>query len=128
MRPLRLAARSAEGARALPAIDSDTAIPYAQTRYSAPPCETHWRVLCSWCHKAFHLFHQRLRVRWHTRGHWFDCDGVVTIDDLALLLGHWGACLDPCCLLDLTPINGDGLVDAADLAVMLHNFGEEVER
>ncbi len=45
-----------------------------------------------------------------------DCDGVVAAQDLALLLGEWGAERSG---LDLT---GDGRVDASDLAVLLSRW------
>ena len=39
---------------------------------------------------------------------------IATVRDLAILLGDWGPCPD--CPADL---NGDGVVDAADLATLL---------
>lgn len=45
-------------------------------------------------------------------------DGTVDAQDLALLLGSWGACGD--CPADL---NGDGVVNAADLALLLGAWG-----
>ncbi|TVQ32541.1 MAG: hypothetical protein EA376_05420 [Phycisphaeraceae bacterium] len=49
-------------------------------------------------------------------------DGVVNSQDLALVLGSWGACPKaplPC----ISDINGDGLVNAQDLAILLANWG-----
>ena len=42
-------------------------------------------------------------------------DGVVNAVDLAILLGNWGVCDDPC----PPDLNQDGLVGAADLAQVL---------
>jgi len=47
-----------------------------------------------------------------------NCDGIVDGSDLAILLGHWGAC--PGCVAD---INGDGVVDGSDLAILLGHWG-----
>lgn len=47
-----------------------------------------------------------------------DGDGVVDGDDLAVLLGSWGACA--ACPADL---NGDGVVDGEDLAVLIGAWG-----
>ncbi|TVQ32542.1 MAG: hypothetical protein EA376_05425 [Phycisphaeraceae bacterium] len=49
-------------------------------------------------------------------------DGVVNSQDLAMLLGSWGACPAPpvSCHGD---INGDGVVNAQDLAILLANWG-----
>jgi choice-of-anchor B domain-containing protein len=44
-------------------------------------------------------------------------DGVVGADDLAQLLGSWGATGGP------ADINGSGLVDATDLAILIGNWG-----
>jgi len=54
-------------------------------------------------------------------------DGVVNSQDLALLLGSWGACPAPpaSCHGD---INGDGVVNAQDLAIVLANWGSTSRR
>ncbi len=45
-------------------------------------------------------------------------DWVVEAEDLAIVLGNWGAC--PGCPAD---INGDGVVGPADLAIVLGKWG-----
>ncbi len=57
-----------------------------------------------------------------------DGDGVVGAGDIALLLGAWGPCPPGCCVGDLSPSGGDGIVDAADLGEVLRRLGEEVLR
>jgi len=47
-------------------------------------------------------------------------DGQVNSADLGLILGFWGACVDPVCATD---INGDGVTDKADLSLILANWG-----
>ena len=55
-------------------------------------------------------------------------NGVVDATDLAILLGNWGSCDDPCepgdpahtCAADFS---GDCIVDAADLAMLLGAWG-----
>ncbi len=47
-------------------------------------------------------------------------DGVVNAADLAILLGAWGPCPNPCCAADL---DGDGQVSASDLAILLGAWG-----
>ncbi|TVQ51819.1 MAG: hypothetical protein EA377_11505, partial [Phycisphaerales bacterium] len=50
-----------------------------------------------------------------------NCDGVVNVFDLLLLLENWGACDDPGdCPADL---NGDGQVNVFDLLSLLENWG-----
>ncbi len=50
-----------------------------------------------------------------------NCDGVVDVSDLLILLGQWGTCADPNdCAADL---NGDGIVDVSDLLILLGNWG-----
>ncbi len=57
-----------------------------------------------------------------------DANGMVGPFDLALLLGNWGPCPDPCtpgdpaqtCPADL---NGDCQVEAFDLAILLGSWG-----
>lgn len=55
-----------------------------------------------------------------------DGNGQITVYDLALMLGHWGYCevrsSDPC----PGDINADGVVDEADLAIMLSLIGLDV--
>jgi hypothetical protein len=49
-----------------------------------------------------------------------NCDGVVSVQDLLILIGHWGVCDDPDdCGADL---NGDGIVNALDLLILLSNW------
>jgi hypothetical protein len=52
-----------------------------------------------------------------------DGNGQITVYDLALMLGHWGNCpqrsADPCA----GDINADGVVDEADLGLMLSFIG-----
>jgi hypothetical protein len=49
----------------------------------------------------------------------FDGDCHVTAADLAILLGAWGTCGDPC----PADLNADGVIDAADLATLLGEWG-----
>ncbi|TVQ56417.1 MAG: hypothetical protein EA377_02220 [Phycisphaerales bacterium] len=50
-----------------------------------------------------------------------NCDGVVNVFDLLLLLENWGACANPGnCPADL---NDDGQVNVFDLLVLLENWG-----
>jgi hypothetical protein len=48
-----------------------------------------------------------------------DGDCHVTAADLAILLGAWGTCGDPC----PADLNADGVIDAADLATLLGEWG-----
>lgn len=51
-----------------------------------------------------------------------NCDGVVDVSDLLILLGHWG----PLPLnhgLPTPDLNGDGEVDVSDLLILLGNWG-----
>jgi len=50
-----------------------------------------------------------------------NCDNVVNVSDLLILLGAWGTCSDPeNCPAD---INGDGVVNVSDLLILLANWG-----
>jgi hypothetical protein len=50
-----------------------------------------------------------------------NCDGVVNVSDLLILLGDWGPCVDPdACPADL---NDDGVVNVSDLLILLSNWG-----
>jgi hypothetical protein len=50
-----------------------------------------------------------------------NCDGVVNVSDLLILLGEWGSCADPNdCPADL---NNDGVVNVSDLLILLSNWG-----
>jgi len=50
-----------------------------------------------------------------------NCDGVVNVSDLLMLLGQWGTCADPNdCPADL---NDDGVVNVSDLLILLGNWG-----
>ncbi|HRP64258.1 MAG TPA: hypothetical protein PK400_13240 [Phycisphaerales bacterium] len=49
-----------------------------------------------------------------------NCDGVVDVLDLLILLGAWGACGKGDCAADL---NADGVVDVLDLLILLGNWG-----
>jgi len=50
-----------------------------------------------------------------------NCDGVVNVSDLLILLGAWGACTEPdACPADL---NDDGVVNVSDLLILLSNWG-----
>jgi len=59
----------------------------------------------------------------------FNDDSFVTVDDLLVLLSHWGPCPDPCqgepCPGDITgPENlPDGVVDTIDLLQLLTSWG-----
>jgi len=52
----------------------------------------------------------------------FNCDGVVNVSDLLMLLAQWGPCIpiEGSCSADL---NSDGIVDVADLLILLSNWG-----
>ncbi len=47
----------------------------------------------------------------------FDCDGVVGLQDLAILLGAIG-------VSNAGDVDGDGVTQLADLAILLSRFGE----
>lgn len=50
-----------------------------------------------------------------------NCDEVVNVSDMLILLGAWGTCPpDGDCPADL---NGDGTVDVSDLLILLSNWG-----
>lgn len=50
-----------------------------------------------------------------------NCDGVVDVSDLLMLLGNWGNCpRSGDCVGD---INGDGIVDVSDLLLLLGSWG-----
>ena len=50
-----------------------------------------------------------------------NCDAVVNVLDLLILLEGWGSCPDPAaCPADL---NGDGIVNVLDLLILLENWG-----
>ncbi len=50
-----------------------------------------------------------------------NCDGVVDVSDLLILLSNWGTCPpDGECIGD---INEDGTVDVSDLLILLSNWG-----
>lgn len=50
-----------------------------------------------------------------------NCDGVVNVDDLLLLLNaHWGECHSAYCPADFT---GTGVTDVDDLMILLNNWG-----
>ncbi len=50
-----------------------------------------------------------------------NCDGVVDVFDLLILLENWGTCSDPAdCPADL---NGDSVIDVFDLLLLLENWG-----
>lgn len=50
-----------------------------------------------------------------------NCDGVVNVSDLLMLLATWGACTDPNdCPADL---NNDQVVDISDLLILLATWG-----
>jgi hypothetical protein len=53
----------------------------------------------------------------------FDADGIVDIDDLVMLIEHWG---EENSLYDVGPLPlGDGVVDEADLRVFMSHWGQE---
>jgi hypothetical protein len=53
----------------------------------------------------------------------FDGDGLVDIDDLVMLIEHWG---EENSLYDVGPLPlGDGVVDEADLRVFMSHWGQE---
>ena len=73
-----------------------------------------------------------------------NCDGQVDAFDLAVLLGSWGPCEEPCkpgSPLDICPapssgdppatcpadLNGDCVVEAFDLAILLGSWGPSAE-
>jgi hypothetical protein len=83
------------------------------------------------CHILEHEDHEMMRQFWVVE----ECspadlngDGEVKAFDLAILLGDWGPCDDPCtpgdpadtCAADL---NGDCTVEAFDLAILLGDWG-----
>jgi hypothetical protein len=48
-------------------------------------------------------------------------DGVVNVSDLLLMIGQWGACVDPeNCPADAT---GDGFVNVSDILAAIGNWG-----
>jgi len=50
-----------------------------------------------------------------------NCDGVVNVSDLLILLGAWGPCAKPDdCPADL---NADAVVNVSDLLILLSNWG-----
>jgi hypothetical protein len=51
-----------------------------------------------------------------------NCDGVVNVSDLLILLSHWGPCIpkEGSCEADL---NGDGTVNVSDLLLLLAQWG-----
>ncbi|MFQ5806172.1 MAG: hypothetical protein ACE5I3_06970, partial [Phycisphaerae bacterium] len=53
-----------------------------------------------------------------------DGDGDIDLDDLSILLAHYGMTVTPCTDGDL---DGDGDVDLADLALLLGVFGTTCE-
>jgi len=53
----------------------------------------------------------------------FNGDGIVDIDDLVLLIEHWGQD-NP--MYDLAPPYGDGVVDVRDLEVLMSYWGQDV--
>jgi len=53
----------------------------------------------------------------------FNGDGIINIDDLVILIEHWGK-KEP--LYDIGPLPlGDGMVDEADLKVFMSHWGQE---
>lgn len=50
-----------------------------------------------------------------------NCDGVVDVSDLLILLSAWGECNGPC----PADLNSDGVVDTSDLLILLGNWGAE---
>ena len=54
----------------------------------------------------------------------FNADGIVDIDDLAILIEHWGTSET---LYDIGPMPwGDGVVDVADLEVLMRYWQQEI--
>jgi alkaline phosphatase len=54
----------------------------------------------------------------------FNGDGIVNIDDLLILIGHWGTNESTC---DVSPaLRGDGVVDAADLKVLMSYWDQQI--
>lgn len=50
-----------------------------------------------------------------------NCDGIIDIEDLFIVLSEWGECPDPDdCPADL---DGNGVVDVDDLFILLANWG-----
>jgi len=54
----------------------------------------------------------------------FNGDGIVNINDLVILIEHWGT-RERLCDIGPTPL-GDGVVDKADLEVLMSYWGQEV--
>ncbi|TVQ54653.1 MAG: hypothetical protein EA377_05060, partial [Phycisphaerales bacterium] len=52
-----------------------------------------------------------------------NCDGIVNVFDLLLLLGNWGACPDPGFAPCPGDLNEDGTVNVFDLLELLANWG-----
>jgi hypothetical protein len=46
-------------------------------------------------------------------------DGILDGADLAVLLGNWGRCSEPCAM----DLNGDGIVNGIDIAALLASWG-----
>ncbi|HRP62280.1 MAG TPA: DNRLRE domain-containing protein [Phycisphaerales bacterium] len=76
------------------------------------------------CHILEHEDHEMMRqfeVVSPCRLADINCDGVVDVLDLLILLGAWGPCLMPSdCLPD---VNQSGAVDVQDLLILLANWG-----
>ncbi len=53
-----------------------------------------------------------------------DGDGDVDLNDLAILLGAYGACVGDTGYLETADIDGSGCVDLSDLAELLAHYGE----
>lgn len=51
-----------------------------------------------------------------------DCDGVVGVQDLLLVLTGWGQCAD--CCGDVAPFGGDGVVNIEDLLLVINNWSK----
>jgi hypothetical protein len=51
-------------------------------------------------------------------------DGVVSVEDLLVIIINWGLCENFSCCGD---IDGNGAVNVADLLIMLNNFGGECD-
>ena len=49
-----------------------------------------------------------------------NCDGVIGVTDLQILLGAWGSCAATGCPADL---DGNGIVGVGDLLLLLTNWG-----
>ena len=52
-----------------------------------------------------------------------DGNGVVNVEDLLMLLGNWGPCVQSCPPSCLGDIDGDCAVDVPDLLTLLENWG-----